>query len=186
MTTGHDRPMVCAGLFYPLDPKAAGWPAQIDGHVVGTASSRGISDGPAHAAQMAAALSWATQAEGITMADGESSQPTTINLGRRRAAGIYGAIITAAILDTAGGHVSTDALVVSVVVTLLVYWLAGGSTAEVYRRASPRRSAAKQGIHLGSAGRHLADGHRILRAAARSGAGPAGRGFCLLRLPMSA
>ncbi len=29
------------------------------------------------------------------------------NLGRRRAAGIYGAIITAAILDTAGGHVST-------------------------------------------------------------------------------
>ena len=33
--------------------------------------------------------------------------PTTKNLGRRRAAGIYGAIITAAILDTAGGHVST-------------------------------------------------------------------------------
>ena len=50
--------------------------------------------------------------------------PTTNNLGRRRAAGIYGAIITAAILDTAGGHVSTAALVVSVVVTLLVYWLA--------------------------------------------------------------
>jgi len=50
--------------------------------------------------------------------------PTTKNLGRRRAAGIYGAIITAAILDTAGGHVSTAALVVSVVVTLLVYWLA--------------------------------------------------------------
>ncbi len=49
---------------------------------------------------------------------------TTKNLGRRRAAGIYGAIITAAILDTAGGHVSTAALVVSVVVTLLVYWLA--------------------------------------------------------------
>ena len=48
----------------------------------------------------------------------------TKNLGRRRAAGIYGAIVTAAILDTAGGHVSTAALVVSVVVTLLVYWLA--------------------------------------------------------------
>ena len=46
------------------------------------------------------------------------------NLGRRRAAGIYGAIITAAILDTAGGHLSTTALVISVVVTLLVYWLA--------------------------------------------------------------
>jgi hypothetical protein len=44
--------------------------------------------------------------------------------GRGRAAGIYGAIITAAILDTAGGHLSTAALVISVVVTLLVYWLA--------------------------------------------------------------
>lgn len=50
--------------------------------------------------------------------------PTTKNLGRRRAAGIYGAIVTAAILDTAGGHVSTAALVISVVVTLLVYWVA--------------------------------------------------------------
>jgi hypothetical protein len=50
--------------------------------------------------------------------------PTTKNLGRRRAAGIYGAIITAAILDAAGGHLPTVALVVSVVVTLLVYWLA--------------------------------------------------------------
>ena len=50
--------------------------------------------------------------------------PTTKNLGRRRAAGIYGAIVTAAILDTAGGHVSTTALVISVVVTLLVYWVA--------------------------------------------------------------
>jgi hypothetical protein len=59
------------------------------------------------------------------MADGEIlREPTISNLGRRRAAGIYGAIITAAILDTAGGRVSTDALVVSVVVTLLVYWLA--------------------------------------------------------------
>jgi len=58
-------------------------------------------------------------------ADGEvQREPTTKNLGRRRAAGIYGAIVTAAILDTVGGHVSTAALAVSVVVTLLVYWLA--------------------------------------------------------------
>src|SRR5580698_4480975 len=57
--------------------------------------------------------------------DGEiQREPATKNLGRRRAAGIYGAIVTAAILDTVGGHVSTAALVVSVVVTLLVYWLA--------------------------------------------------------------
>jgi hypothetical protein len=50
--------------------------------------------------------------------------PGTKARGRRRAAGIYGAIITAAILDTAGGHLPTAALVVAVVVTLLVYWLA--------------------------------------------------------------
>jgi hypothetical protein len=58
-------------------------------------------------------------------ADGDIQRESTRkNLGRRRAAGIYGAIVTAAILDTVGGHVSTTALVVSVVVTLLVYWLA--------------------------------------------------------------
>ena len=60
-----------------------------------------------------------------TAADGEiKREASAANLGRRRAAGIYGAIVTAAILDTVGGHVSTAALAVSVVVTLLVYWLA--------------------------------------------------------------
>jgi len=44
--------------------------------------------------------------------------------GQRVAAGIYGAIVTAAILAAAGGKLPTAALVVSVVVTLLVYWLA--------------------------------------------------------------
>lgn len=44
--------------------------------------------------------------------------------GRHHAAGIYGAIVTAAILDTAGGKLSTGALVVGVVATLVVYWLA--------------------------------------------------------------
>ena len=61
---------------------------------------------------------------GIAAGSESQREPTTKNLGRRRAAGIYGAIITAAILDTAGGHLSTAALVVSVVVTLLVYWVA--------------------------------------------------------------
>jgi hypothetical protein len=60
----------------------------------------------------------------IAAGDGAQAGPAVENLGRRRAAGIYGAIITAAILDTAGGRVSTVALVVSVVVTLLVYWIA--------------------------------------------------------------
>jgi hypothetical protein len=44
--------------------------------------------------------------------------------GQRRASGIYGTVITAAIIDTAGGHVSTSQLVVSIFVTLLVYWAA--------------------------------------------------------------
>ncbi|MCW2908244.1 MAG: hypothetical protein JWL68_3033 [Actinomycetia bacterium] len=61
---------------------------------------------------------------GITAGDGVQLSLAANKKGRRRAAGIYGAIITAAIFDTAGGHLSTAALVVSVVVTLLVYWLA--------------------------------------------------------------
>jgi hypothetical protein len=61
---------------------------------------------------------------GIVAGGGGQAGPAAKNLGRRRAAGIYGAIITAAILDTAGGHLPAAALVVSVVVTLLVYWLA--------------------------------------------------------------
>src|ERR1041385_5396001 len=60
----------------------------------------------------------------IAAGDGGQAGPAVKNLGRRRAAGIYGAIITAAILDTAGGHVTTAVLVISVVVTLLVYWIA--------------------------------------------------------------
>lgn len=60
----------------------------------------------------------------IAGGDGAQLRPAAGNRGRRRAAGIYGAIITAAILDTAGGHVTTAELVVSVVVTLLVYWIA--------------------------------------------------------------
>ncbi len=61
---------------------------------------------------------------GITAGGGTRLEPAAENLGRRRAAGIYGAIITAAILDAAGGHLATTVLVISVVVTLLVYWLA--------------------------------------------------------------
>jgi hypothetical protein len=61
---------------------------------------------------------------GIAAGGQVEAGPTARNLGRRRAAGIYGAIITAAILDTAGGRLSTKALVIAVLVTLVVYWLA--------------------------------------------------------------
>ena len=53
-----------------------------------------------------------------------AGQQANANQGRRRAAGIYGAIVTAAILDAAGDRLPTEALAVAVVVTLLVYWLA--------------------------------------------------------------
>ena len=44
--------------------------------------------------------------------------------GRRRAAGIYGTIISAAVLAAAGDHVPALPLAVSIVITLVVYWLA--------------------------------------------------------------
>ena len=43
---------------------------------------------------------------------------------RRRASGIYGTIIAAAVLASAGGHLPTTALAVAVLFTLIVYWLA--------------------------------------------------------------
>jgi hypothetical protein len=74
----------------------------------------------------AAGTDWLEGAVMTSIAAGDGAQlgPVAENLGRRRASGIYGAIITAAILDTVGGHTSTTVLVISVVVTLLVYWIA--------------------------------------------------------------
>jgi hypothetical protein len=59
----------------------------------------------------------------IAAGDGGQRAPAKIS-GRRRAAGIYGAIVTAAIIAANGGELSTVALVIAVVVTLLVYWVA--------------------------------------------------------------
>jgi hypothetical protein len=47
-----------------------------------------------------------------------------IDPGRRRAAGIYGAVVTAAVIAAVQDQVPTRALVVAVLVTLLVYWIA--------------------------------------------------------------
>lgn len=57
-------------------------------------------------------------------ADAMPSGPPGTTRGRRRAAGIYGAIVTAAILAAVGDRLNTRALAVSVVVTLVVYWVA--------------------------------------------------------------
>jgi hypothetical protein len=61
---------------------------------------------------------------GTAASDEVQPRATAKNPGRRRASGIYGAIVTAAILAAVGGRLPTAALVVSVVVTLLVYWVA--------------------------------------------------------------
>jgi hypothetical protein len=44
--------------------------------------------------------------------------------GRRRAAAIYGTIVTAAVLAAGGNQLSSAVLEVTVLVTLIVYWLA--------------------------------------------------------------
>lgn len=44
--------------------------------------------------------------------------------GRRRAAGIYGTIVTAAVIAASGNALSSLALEITVLVTLVVYWLA--------------------------------------------------------------
>lgn len=48
----------------------------------------------------------------------------SLNQGRRRAAGIYGTIVTAAVIAAGGNQLRTGALAVTVLVTLVVYWLA--------------------------------------------------------------
>jgi hypothetical protein len=55
---------------------------------------------------------------------GAHPEPSARARGPRRAAGIYGTIITAAVLAAAGDSVPTLPLAVSILVTLLVYWLA--------------------------------------------------------------
>lgn len=60
----------------------------------------------------------------IASGDGRGPAPPVRTPRRRRGASIYGAIITASIIAASGGELSTIALVIAVVVTLLVYWLA--------------------------------------------------------------
>jgi hypothetical protein len=61
---------------------------------------------------------------GLDVGGRPSRKPSPRTAGRRRAAGIYGTIITAAVLASAGGHLPTAPLAVAVLVTLLVYWAA--------------------------------------------------------------
>ncbi|OLT09602.1 hypothetical protein BJF78_30220 [Pseudonocardia sp. CNS-139] len=58
------------------------------------------------------------------MSDEPRPAETARASGRGRAAGIYGTIITAALLAAAGDHLSTPAMALGVLVTLVVYWAA--------------------------------------------------------------
>ncbi|HEY6425257.1 MAG TPA: hypothetical protein VIY28_18855 [Pseudonocardiaceae bacterium] len=58
------------------------------------------------------------------VSSGAHPGPSARAPGPRRAAAIYGTIITAAVLAAAGNQVPTLPLAVSILVTLLVYWLA--------------------------------------------------------------
>jgi hypothetical protein len=79
-----------------------------------------------------------------------------------------------AILDTTGATFpTTTALVIAVAVTSLRCWLA-----QEYAQIPGEQAqgvVCRAGHPSGSTGRILADGHRVLPAAARTGAGQAGR-----------
>jgi hypothetical protein len=60
---------------------------------------------------------------GIPASGPQPGRPARAPL-RRRAAGIYAAIITAAVLAATGDHVPTLPLAISILITLLVYWVA--------------------------------------------------------------
>jgi len=51
------------------------------------------------------------------------TEPAGVSAGRRRASGIYGTIVTAAVIAAGGSSLTTLALEVTVLVTLVVYWL---------------------------------------------------------------
>ena len=54
----------------------------------------------------------------------EVGTPSRRRAGQRRAAGIYGTVVTAAVVAAGGTTLSTAALAVGVLVTLIVYWAA--------------------------------------------------------------
>ena len=61
----------------------------------------------------------------VARGDAGQGQPQrSARAGRRRAAGIYGAIVTAAVMTAGSASLPTKALAISVLITLVVYWLA--------------------------------------------------------------
>jgi hypothetical protein len=68
---------------------------------------------------------------------------------RRRAAGIYGTVITAAVLASAGANLPTLALAIAVLVTLIVYWVAEQYADVLAEQTAHGRLPTWQGIRTG-------------------------------------
>jgi hypothetical protein len=68
---------------------------------------------------------------------------------RRRTAGIYGTVVTAAVLASAGANLPTAALAVSVLVTLIVYWVAEQYAEVLGEQATHGRLPTWPGIRTG-------------------------------------
>lgn len=91
----------------------------------------------------------------VSIAAGDERRPARSEKisGRHRAASIYGAIITAAIIAASGGELPTVPLVVAVVVTLLVYWVAEEYAEVIGEQAGLAVAVAALTFHGWSAGR---------------------------------
>ena len=85
-------------------------------------------------------------------------------------------IITAAVLAAAGDHVPTLPLTVSILVTLLVYWLAE-EYAELLGEQLEGPAVAHVAGYPRGTGIYLADGQRLLHSAALARAGATARGL---------
>ena len=83
------------------------------------------------------------------------------NQGRRRAAGIYGTIVTAAVLAASGNTLSTAGLEAAVLVTLVVYWLA-----EQYAEILGEHTHAGHLPSIGQIGSSLASSWPMVTASA--------------------
>jgi hypothetical protein len=79
--------------------------------------------------------------------------------GRRRAAGIYGTIVTAAVIAAGGNQLTTAALELTVLITLLVYWLA-----EQYAELLGQHTHAGRLPSVGQVGASLADAWPMVSA----------------------
>ena len=89
---------------------------QHQGNVAGASENEAVS-GNGWLATPSALVSRMGDSEGRIQQSGR-------DWGRRRAAGIYGTIVTAAVIAAGGNQLSTTELEVTVLVTLVVYWLA--------------------------------------------------------------